>query len=188
MQPSTSTDRDKDTQLVPTADETIAAIRLLDDDAIHPLAEKLTENGRNLVDTMIEEGISAALAAERIGLTKRTGYNLIAKPEVMAYLEARYEVARKGLRTRSLAVVERAMDKGAADDASAAMLRAGLEAARFLNGEESRAAGGVTVNVMVPGYVIDLSDDHAKPQLADKQGQVLDLTAEADDAASGNAR
>jgi len=153
---------------IPSADETLDALRLLDDDAIHPLAEKLTEKARLLIDTMVEHGLSSALAADRAGISRRSALNIISKPAVQAYLDARVDVARKGLRARSLAVVENALDAGAEKGAAAAHIRAGIEAARFLNGEENRAGTSVNVTVNVPGYVIDLTP----------APQVIDITPE----------
>lgn len=157
-----------DLATIPSADETLDALRLLDDDAIHPLAEKLTENARNLVETMVLRGCTAAKAAAEIGLSRATAHRIMAKPEVRAYLKAAMEVELHGLRPQSLSVVGNALEAASASGASAAHIRAGIEAARFLNGEEGRAGVNVNVAVHVPGYVIDLTP----------QPQVIDITPE----------
>lgn len=157
-----------DLATIPDADAALEALRLLDDDAPHPLADKLTPLQRQIAEHIVSQRCTAAKAADDLGCARNTVYRVLGKPTVQAYMDALVDVARKALRARSLAVVENALDAGAQEGAAAAHIRAGIEAARFLNGEETRHGATVNVNVVVPGYVIDLTEDRP----------TLDLTAQ----------
>ncbi|MBY0361227.1 MAG: hypothetical protein K2X45_04915 [Phreatobacter sp.] len=148
-----------DAPLIPTADEVLA-------DLGNSLADALTTKQREVVDYLISTGERPARAAEALGITRGYISRLLTLPKVRAYYDAELEALRTSGRARRVHLLEKTVDKAMEPDATAAMMRVGLEVVKHLDGPGEAARGtSVNIAIAIPGYVIDLSDAGTRPTI-----------------------
>jgi hypothetical protein len=146
--------------------DTIAAAEDIIAELHNPLADALTSKQREVVDYLVDTGERPARAAEATGTSPGYISRMLTQPKVRAYYDAALEARRISHRARRVHFMEKTIDKAMEPDATAAIMRVGLEVVKHLDGPGEAARGtSVNIAIAIPGYVIDLSDEGTGPTI-----------------------
>lgn len=142
---------------------------------------KLTVTGKvkRAIDAMVFDGLIRKAAAEHAGLKEHSLYVAFTKPHVKVYYNQQLEVLRTSARARNFHRLEEIREQDS-------NLTAAVHAIKTLEGDNtSKNNVNVSVTNVMPGIVIDLTDDKSAGQQMDDQ-MIIEVNPLSDKAPVGN--
>lgn len=130
-----------------------------------PPEVKIAGKVRRWLDLLID-GVPFKGAAEQAGIRIARARKLLTHPVIRREYEAMVEVLKSGERARNIHVAVSIRDDETLK--SPAGRKVQLDAAKYLDGvdgDSTRASGGVNVNVSIVGYVMDLTGAKSGPRV-----------------------